>query len=322
MNQVERLLPEGWIAGWSPAAQQAIDAGKILVQSDAVGTDMDAPGALGSIRLLSDQGADTFAWSRISVPGAGGGTLGSATNAVLGPQRSPPVTRGSSSLPADPGLQDARGRLHRPGRDRHDLGRRRRRTDARDVPIRLAFRIPRPGLHDLRGLRPARAAFGPDRLHGRDRQRPALRDGLRPGQRRRRPARTVPLGRRRALARPARLRARRRARGNAPTLQSGDDDRAREPLVPRRAGARSARGSRPGDRQRDGAGRRRRIRRSRRGRRRAGRARPLLGPERRGVRELSASPRRAEARRATASPRSRSPPRFPRAPAASSSRRP
>ncbi len=109
MNQVERLLPEGWIAGWSPAAQQAIDAGKILVQSDAVGTDMDAPGALGSIRLLSDQGADTFAWSRISVPGAGGGTLGSATNAVLGTAAIAAGDSGFVFTPADPAFRTHAG---------------------------------------------------------------------------------------------------------------------------------------------------------------------------------------------------------------------
>ncbi|MEO8056045.1 MAG: hypothetical protein ABI768_12885, partial [Acidobacteriota bacterium] len=120
LNQVERLLPEGWIAGWAPAAQQAVAPGKLLVQSDVVGTDMNSPGAFGSIRTVSDQGADTFAWSRISVPAAGGGTLGAATRAVVGTAAIAAGDRGFLLAPADPTfrthagvliVQDAKGSI-------------------------------------------------------------------------------------------------------------------------------------------------------------------------------------------------------------------
>ncbi len=111
MNQVERLLPDGWIAGWAPGAQQAIDAGTMLVQADVVGTDLNAPGALGSMRILSDQGADTFIWSRVSVPGAGGGTLGAATNAVLGTAAILPGDTGFLFAPADASFRTHAGVL-------------------------------------------------------------------------------------------------------------------------------------------------------------------------------------------------------------------
>ncbi len=111
MNQVERLLPDGWIAGWAPAGQQAIDAGKTFVQTDAVGADMNAPGALGSMRILSDHGADTFIWSRVSVPAAGGGTLGAATNAALGTAAISAGDTGFLFAPADAAFRTHAGVL-------------------------------------------------------------------------------------------------------------------------------------------------------------------------------------------------------------------
>ena len=157
--------------------------------------------------------------------------------------------------------------------------------------VRLALGLPRPGLHDLRRLRAAGAAVGANRLHGLDRQRAPLRDRLRPGERRRRAPRAVPLGRRRPLAHPARIRPRPRSHGHAPGLQSRDDPGPRERLLPCRAGRRNARGRGTADRKRDRARRRRRDRRPRRGRHRAGRARPLVGSERRGVRDVPPGPR-------------------------------
>jgi hypothetical protein len=111
MNQVQRLLPEGWIAGWAPAAQQAVDPGKLYAQTDVVGTDMNSPGAFGSIRILSDHGADTFAWSRTSVPAAGGGTLGAATNTVLGTAAIAAGDSGFVFTPADASFRTHAGVL-------------------------------------------------------------------------------------------------------------------------------------------------------------------------------------------------------------------
>ncbi len=83
-NETERLLPDGWIAGWAPVAGQPVNPGTMLVQSDLVGANMGAPGAIGSVRVLSDRGTDTFVWSRVSAPAPNGGTVGAAANAVLG----------------------------------------------------------------------------------------------------------------------------------------------------------------------------------------------------------------------------------------------
>jgi len=80
----ETLLPDGWITGLFGAATGTVPPGTIVSQDDMVGTDMGAPNALGGVRIYTDQIADTFAWSRTSVPAPGGGTLGYAANAMTG----------------------------------------------------------------------------------------------------------------------------------------------------------------------------------------------------------------------------------------------
>ncbi len=81
---IQRILPDGWIAGFSGAASQPVPAGTLLSQEDVVGAGMDSAGALGGLRITSDVLDDTFAWSRVSVPVPGGGTIGYAANAVTG----------------------------------------------------------------------------------------------------------------------------------------------------------------------------------------------------------------------------------------------
>ena len=80
----ETLLPDGWITGFFGAATTTVLPGTMVSQDDIVGTDMGTPNALGGVRIYTDQMADTFAWSRTSVPAPGGGTLGYAANAVTG----------------------------------------------------------------------------------------------------------------------------------------------------------------------------------------------------------------------------------------------
>ena len=80
----QTLLPDGWITGFFGRASDPVPPGTMFSQDDMVGTDMGAPNALGGVRILSDQLADTFAWSRTSVPAPGGGSLGYAANAVTG----------------------------------------------------------------------------------------------------------------------------------------------------------------------------------------------------------------------------------------------
>ncbi|MGE5716766.1 MAG: hypothetical protein ACM369_08970 [Acidobacteriota bacterium] len=84
LTYVQRILPDGWIAGFSAAATQPVPPGTLLSEDDVVGTDMDSAGALGGVRITSDVLDDTFAWSRVSLPAPGGGTLGAAANAVTG----------------------------------------------------------------------------------------------------------------------------------------------------------------------------------------------------------------------------------------------
>ncbi|MGZ6987703.1 MAG: Vgb family protein, partial [Thermoanaerobaculia bacterium] len=84
LTLAQRLLPDGWIAGFSASATLPVPPGTLSSQDDVIGTDMATPGALGGMRIYSDFLADTFAWSRVSVPAPGGGTLGYAANAVTG----------------------------------------------------------------------------------------------------------------------------------------------------------------------------------------------------------------------------------------------
>ena len=82
LNSVQRLLPDGWIAGLSGTAKTALPAGTLLSQENVVGTDMDSAGVFGGLQITSDVPGDAFAWSRVSVPAPGGGTLGYAANAT------------------------------------------------------------------------------------------------------------------------------------------------------------------------------------------------------------------------------------------------
>jgi hypothetical protein len=84
LTLAQRLLPDGWIAGFSAGATLPVPPGTLFSQDDVIGTDMATPGALGGMRIYSDFLVDTFAWSRVSIPAQGGGTLGYAANAVTG----------------------------------------------------------------------------------------------------------------------------------------------------------------------------------------------------------------------------------------------
>jgi streptogramin lyase len=82
LNSIQRILPDGWIAGLSGTSTTAVPAGTLLSQEDVVGTDMDSAGVFGGFQITSDVRDDAFAWSRVSLPAPGGGTLGYAANAV------------------------------------------------------------------------------------------------------------------------------------------------------------------------------------------------------------------------------------------------
>jgi len=82
LNPIQRVLPDGWIAGLSGTATVSVPAGTLLSQEDVVGTGMDSAGVFGGLQITSDVPDDAFAWSRVSVPAPGGGTLGYAANAL------------------------------------------------------------------------------------------------------------------------------------------------------------------------------------------------------------------------------------------------
>ncbi len=82
LSTIQRILPDGWIAGLSGTTTQAVPVGTLLSQEDVVGTDMDSAGVFGGLQITSNLPDDMFAWSRVSVPAPGGGTLGYAANAA------------------------------------------------------------------------------------------------------------------------------------------------------------------------------------------------------------------------------------------------
>ncbi len=81
LNVVERVLPDGWIAGLSGTATAAVPATALVSQPDVVGTDMDSAGIYGGLFITSNVPDDAFLWSRVSVAAPLGGTLGYAANA-------------------------------------------------------------------------------------------------------------------------------------------------------------------------------------------------------------------------------------------------
>ncbi len=79
----ERLIPNGWIAGFAPTAFPSIPAGQILLQEDPIGNEMGGAGSFGALRFTPDtNAADLFAGIRVQNKRGDGGTVGFYKNPV------------------------------------------------------------------------------------------------------------------------------------------------------------------------------------------------------------------------------------------------
>lgn len=83
MNPSEILLPNGWIAGFQPITSVTVPATKLVAQADVIGTDMSAPGHVGTIRFTTaGSSTDLFVAARTVTSTASGGTYGCAQNGL------------------------------------------------------------------------------------------------------------------------------------------------------------------------------------------------------------------------------------------------
>jgi streptogramin lyase len=81
LKGAQRLLPSGWIAGFSPAAGLTVPANALVAEDDVIGQTMAAPGNTGAIWLISAAGSpDLAVTARTSTAAPGGGTYGYAVN--------------------------------------------------------------------------------------------------------------------------------------------------------------------------------------------------------------------------------------------------
>ena len=82
----EKLLPNGWIAGFQPGTIPTVPARQLLAQADPIGVTMAAPGSVGALRFaVVPQTSDLFVASRTATTRADAGTYGFALNAVSAP---------------------------------------------------------------------------------------------------------------------------------------------------------------------------------------------------------------------------------------------
>lgn len=79
----ERLIPNGWIAGYGPGASFDVLPGRLVARFDPIGTEMGGPDSFGALRLVANAvPTDLFGWARVSWKREDGGTYGFARNAV------------------------------------------------------------------------------------------------------------------------------------------------------------------------------------------------------------------------------------------------
>ena len=101
----ERLLPNDWILGLSPAAALTIEPGKIVSQADPIGNEMGGPDTFGALRFSTTDTktkiADFYSWTRVYRTRSDGGTYGFARNFVKGGQGIGAGETGFVLAPAD-----------------------------------------------------------------------------------------------------------------------------------------------------------------------------------------------------------------------------
>ena len=82
----EKLLPNGWIAGFQPVTNPTVPARQLLTQTDPIAGTMNAPGSRGALRFSRDpQTSDLFVAARTATARDDGGTYGFALNAAAAP---------------------------------------------------------------------------------------------------------------------------------------------------------------------------------------------------------------------------------------------
>src|SRR5204862_4325581 len=79
----ERLLPDRWIVGSSPAGSETLAPGQILSRPDVLANEMQAPDTFGGLRLTPAASPDElFASGRVYLSREDGGTYGFSTKLV------------------------------------------------------------------------------------------------------------------------------------------------------------------------------------------------------------------------------------------------
>jgi hypothetical protein len=83
INTLGRLLPTGWIAGYTPSAGLSIGPNKLLSVDDPIGSSMNAPGNAGALKFVTTVATeDLLLASRTVLTRGDGGSYGYSVNAV------------------------------------------------------------------------------------------------------------------------------------------------------------------------------------------------------------------------------------------------
>jgi streptogramin lyase len=83
VSYTERLLPDRWIAGFSPAGSATLAPGQLLSQPDALANEMSAPDTFGGLRLTPGANPDEiFGSGRVYLSREDGGTYGFSKSLV------------------------------------------------------------------------------------------------------------------------------------------------------------------------------------------------------------------------------------------------
>lgn len=106
LTGAQRLLPAGWIAGFSPAAGLTVPANALIAEDDVIGGTMKAQGNVGALWLISAAGTpDLAVAARTATSAPAGGTYGYAANGVRADATLGPGETGFVFTPPDAGAQ-------------------------------------------------------------------------------------------------------------------------------------------------------------------------------------------------------------------------
>ncbi|MCI4354610.1 MAG: hypothetical protein L3K06_04520, partial [Thermoplasmata archaeon] len=110
LSLVERLLPDTWIAGFSPAATITLGPNTMQSQADPIGNEMAAPGSFGALKFsASGPLTDYLGFARIYRTRLEGGTWGYAQNGQTVDAALAPGDTGFFFAAPDPAVQRTNG---------------------------------------------------------------------------------------------------------------------------------------------------------------------------------------------------------------------